>query len=277
MAGDWIKLRVDLHDDPAVICISARLDISEDEVVGKLARLWAWADRHTVDGKAPSITPAWIDRFLHMPGISDALVAVGWASFSADGIELPHFERHNGKSAKVRAEAAIRQRLSRQGRDTQPKQVTDVSHQKRDKSVTREEKRREEKEPPYIPPLRAVKGGKAANDPPPPLIKPAPPPPPPAKQTAAAARRARAKPLTRPFMLTRDMRAWAAEKVAGVDLKEETAKFVDHYIGNGKPMVDWVACWRNWMRNASTGRYSGGLVITPNGHDHESTDWVEGA
>ena len=33
MAGDWIKMRVDLGDDPAVIQIAASLDISEDEVV----------------------------------------------------------------------------------------------------------------------------------------------------------------------------------------------------------------------------------------------------
>ena len=39
MAGDWIKMRIDIADDPAVIGIASALDITEDEVVGKLHRI----------------------------------------------------------------------------------------------------------------------------------------------------------------------------------------------------------------------------------------------
>ena len=117
MAGDWIKMRVDLGDDPAVIQIAASLDISEDEVVGKLHRLWAWADRHTTDGTAPAITAKWVDRYVSMSGFAEAMVGAGWISFSDAGVAFPGFERHNGESAKRRVEATLRQRLSRKNRD----------------------------------------------------------------------------------------------------------------------------------------------------------------
>lgn len=117
MAGDWIKMRVDLGDDPAVVQMAARLDTTEDEVVGKLHRLWSWADRHTTDGTAPAITPKWVDRYVGCSGFAEAMTKAAWISFSDDGVVFPSFDRHNGESAKRRGEAAIRQRLSRKNRD----------------------------------------------------------------------------------------------------------------------------------------------------------------
>jgi hypothetical protein len=117
MAGDWIKMRVDLGDDPAVVQMAACLDTTEDEVVGKLHRLWSWADRHTTDGTAPAITPKWVDRYVGCTGFAGAMEQAGWISFSDAGVVFPSFERHNGESAKRRGEAALRQRLSRKNRD----------------------------------------------------------------------------------------------------------------------------------------------------------------
>lgn len=112
----WIKMRTDLADDPAVVSMAARLNITEDEVVGKLHKLWSWADRHTTDGTAPGITAAWVNRYVGS-GFAEAMEAVNWVAFSPEGIEFPNFERHNGASAKRRGEDAIRQRLSREKRD----------------------------------------------------------------------------------------------------------------------------------------------------------------
>jgi len=143
MAGDWIKMRIDLSDDPAVIGIASALRISEDEVVGKLHRLWSWADKHTGDGFVPHITGKWIDKHVEKNGFSAQLVAVGWLVISDDGVTFPSFDRHNGKSAKARAENTERTRLSRKNSDER----ADLSQKKCDKSVTREEKRREEVNP----------------------------------------------------------------------------------------------------------------------------------
>lgn len=124
MAGDWIKMRVDLGDDPGVVLIANACDVSEDEVVGKLHRLWSWADRHTTDGTAPAINGRWVDRYVSQPGFADAMVAAGWLHFTETGVEFPNFERHNGESAKRRAENTLRQRLSRKNRDNGETGVT---------------------------------------------------------------------------------------------------------------------------------------------------------
>ena len=117
MAGDWIKMRVDIGDDPAVVAIAEAIGISEDEVVGKLHRLWSWADRHTTDGSAPGITARWVDKYLSSSGFASAMLATKWIEFNEHGVTFPNFDRHNGKSAKSRCEATTRQRLSRKNRD----------------------------------------------------------------------------------------------------------------------------------------------------------------
>ncbi len=130
MAGDWIKMRIDIATDPAVVLISSRTGLSEDEVVGKLHRLWGWADRHTTDGRATAITPLWVDRLLGCAGFALAMSDARWVSFDDSGVQFPRFNRHNGLSAKARAENTRRQKVSRVSRD---------------KSATREEKKRKEK------------------------------------------------------------------------------------------------------------------------------------
>jgi len=145
MAGDWIKMRMDLGDDPAVISMAELLDRSEDELVGKLHRLWSWADRHATNGVAKSITARWVDKFTGVAGFGEAMSAAGWLIFKDDGVTFPNFDKHNGKSAKTRCNATTRQRESRKPRDESVTHVTDPSRQDRDEGVTREEKIREEK------------------------------------------------------------------------------------------------------------------------------------
>lgn len=117
MAGEWIKMRHDLPDDPAVIAISDRLQIDTDTVVGKLHRLWTWADKHTENGFAPGITGVWVDRYVGSTGFAAMMISVGWIDLDQNGIQFVHFERHNGESAKTRSLNTLRQRLSRKERD----------------------------------------------------------------------------------------------------------------------------------------------------------------
>lgn len=112
MAGDWIKMRTHLSDDPAVISIAAQTKLDEYGVVGRLHKLWSWADSHTTDGNAPIVTTAlpyaWLNRYLHCDGFAEAMVGVGWLGIDSDGIHIPNFERHNGQTAKQRALTAKR-------------------------------------------------------------------------------------------------------------------------------------------------------------------------
>lgn len=140
MAGDWIKMRMDLPEDPAVIRLSEAVSIDPYGVVGRLHKLWSWADRQSRDGHAVGVTEKWIDRYVECDGFAKAMCEAGWLMFENGGISFPNFDRHNGKTAKTRALAADRQRNAR---------VTDTSRSERDKSVTREEKRRSK--PPVVP------------------------------------------------------------------------------------------------------------------------------
>jgi hypothetical protein len=47
------------------------------------------------------------------------------------------------------------------------------------------------------------------------------------------------------------LREWAEEvRFSGAEVVNETAKFVDHFLATGKPMKDWGAAWKNWMRRS---------------------------
>lgn len=140
MAGDWIKMRGDLSEDPAVIAMAARLGIDEFAVVGRLHNLWSWFDRQSRDGHAVGVTKEWIDARLRRDGFGTAMEQVGWLVFDESGVSIPNFDRHNGETAKTRAQGTKRQ----QKRRSVTPDVPQVSRSERDKSVTREEKRREE-------------------------------------------------------------------------------------------------------------------------------------
>jgi len=148
MAGDWIKMRIDLADDPAVIAIASELECEEDLVVGKLHRLWAWADRQTVDGNAPSVSEKWIDRYLSVSGFAQAMQRHGWLDITGSGITFPRFDRHNGQTGKRRALTAKRV-ASHKGKSNAKGNAPSVTS-----ALPREEKRREEKskaKPPVVP------------------------------------------------------------------------------------------------------------------------------
>lgn len=61
-----------------------------------------------------------------------------------------------------------------------------------------------------------------------------------------------------PFMLTAEMRSWAAESAPAVNVKSETESFVDYWRGEAKTKADWPATWRNWIRRAQQSAEKGG-------------------
>jgi len=143
MAGDWIKVEITTPDKPEVFEMAEALNLPPDEVLGKLIRVWIWADQHTRDGNAPSVTKALLDRYAAVTGFAAAMISVGWLLESGGRIQFPHFDRHNGKTAKTRALGAKRTQSHRSGNAS----VTQPPLQDRDSGVTDSlpEKRREEK------------------------------------------------------------------------------------------------------------------------------------
>lgn len=145
MAGDWIKMSVNLPDKPEVWQIAGILGIDADSVVGKLLRVWAWFDAHTEDGNAVGVTYPLVDRVAGVAGFAEAMALSGWLCQHGSVMTVPHFERHNGKTAKNRA--LTNERVAKH-RENHPESNADSNGTSVTKTVTREEKRREEENTP---------------------------------------------------------------------------------------------------------------------------------
>lgn len=132
MAGDWIKMRTNLHEDPAVIALAEILKIEEDEVIGKLHRFWSWADQHLTTGNAPGVTKTWVDRYLRCNGFAQALQLVGWLEDSAGGINLLKFDKHMAQGAKTRALTARRAVVHKGKKGNAPTVTTALPEKRRE-------------------------------------------------------------------------------------------------------------------------------------------------
>lgn len=108
MAGDWIKFELTTLDKPEVCQIADLADIDPDAVVGKLMRVWGWFDQQTENGNAPSVSKKLLDRLVGVTGFCEHMKAVKWMVEDEGVISLPHFDRHNGKTAKNRLLTAKR-------------------------------------------------------------------------------------------------------------------------------------------------------------------------
>jgi hypothetical protein len=113
MAGDWIKMRSNLWDDPRVSKMCDLTNSNEATVIGGLYWLWSTADQHSVDGLLPGLTLRSIDRKTAIEGFADALIAAGWLENTDEGVVIVRFEEHNGKSAKRRCSEAVRKMSAR--------------------------------------------------------------------------------------------------------------------------------------------------------------------
>lgn len=140
MAGDWIKFELATMDKPEVCQIAEFADIDQDAVVGKLMRVWAWFDQQTEKGNAPSVSKKLLDRLVGVIGFCEHMKSVAWM-IEIDGvISLPHFDRHNGKTAKNRLLTA--KRVANHKASNGKSNAANVSG-----ALPKEEKRREDQNP----------------------------------------------------------------------------------------------------------------------------------
>ncbi|WP_338523344.1 DnaT-like ssDNA-binding domain-containing protein [Pseudomonas batumici] len=140
MAGDWIKFELTTLDKPEVCQIADLADIDLDAVIGKLMRVWGWFDQQTEKGNAPSVSKKLLDRLVGVTGFCEHMKSVGWM-IDVDGvISLPHFDRHNGKTAKNRSLGA--KRAANHKATNGKSNANSVTN-----ALPREEKRREDQNP----------------------------------------------------------------------------------------------------------------------------------
>jgi hypothetical protein len=138
MAGDWIKMRIDLQTHPKVFRIVSALKADRLRVIGGLHVAWSIFDTHCDDGVLVGYTAEAMDAVIGWQGFTQAMIDVEWASINdAGSLVMPRFDEHNGASAKRRANDNERKRAARKSGN-----VRNVSASDADSLRTREEKRR---------------------------------------------------------------------------------------------------------------------------------------
>jgi hypothetical protein len=216
MAGDWIKMRGNLWDDPRVSRLCDLTDQPEAMVIGALYWLWSSADSHTEDGLMPGLSLKGIDRKSGVPGFGKALLDVGWIAEVEGGIAIVRFDEHNGKSAKRRSMEAKRKGEVRKVSASDADKSKTESGKDAELELEKElEKEKDKKSPPVSP-----QGGKAK----------------------------RAAQLPEDFEPNETNKRLAEE--LGVSLITEFPQFCDHHRAKGSTMKDWHAAMNTWIRNA---------------------------
>ena len=157
MAGDWIPMRLDLAEDPAVIEMADALGEPEAHVVGYLHVIWSWASRNCHDGSVTGVTLMSLSRVTRTGQVPELMARVGWLEVTDENgrptLHFPKWNRWNSQSAKSRVLATNRKRESRHA------SVPKTSRSERDKNATTEEKRREYIPPPPTPSAKRPSGG----------------------------------------------------------------------------------------------------------------------
>lgn len=216
MAGDWIKMRNNLWDDPRVSQLCDQTGAIEAAVIGGLYWLWSAADEHTESGHMPGLSVTGIDRKTGIKGLGAALLSIGWITDTPGGITISRFDEHNGSSAKRRAADAQRKA---NGRSVS---ASDADNERTERGQDADELRRSaelEKRREELSSLRPESG--------------------------CASR------LSKPFELPEEWRDWALSERPDLDPGKTAQKFADYW--HGKPgkagtKLDWQATWRNWVR-----------------------------
>lgn len=174
MAGDWIRIRGDLAENPRVIAIADFLNqqprfidaIATGErvtlrygalrcvTVGALLRVWSIAREHGEfvgdDLVLRHSRLSHLDEMAGLPCIGEAMESVGWAR-EENGVTLPHFMEYNTPMTNAARQSAYRKRQ----KDSRNASVTDCVTRSNEKvtnsNVEKRERERREEEPPIVP------------------------------------------------------------------------------------------------------------------------------
>ena len=148
---NWIKINTTLPRSPKIMLLGQHLGISRYEALGLAVEWLAWLDGITANGET-GLSADLMDRLFYteflsqknvtnvtdicdechtnVTKLSHALSQIGWVEVDKNGIvHVLDFDKHNGETAKKRAENAERQRKSRlnKQRNLSQKNVTSVT------------------------------------------------------------------------------------------------------------------------------------------------------
>jgi hypothetical protein len=106
VAGDWIKMRIDLMEDPAVMQMADELGVREEAIVGYCHALWSWVSRQCHADTVTGVTLTSLGRRINLPGFPEMMCDVGWLEYDDTGdrpvIRIPNWETGTVIYRKVR-------------------------------------------------------------------------------------------------------------------------------------------------------------------------------
>ncbi|WP_395752869.1 hypothetical protein [Prosthecobacter sp.] len=108
MRRPWIKIETCTPDKPEICSLATQLKLDEDTVVGKLVRLWSWAELNRIQPNDIGVTKEFIDKLVGRKGFAAALAQTGWLEETEGKLSFRNFKRHNSPVAQNKALTAKR-------------------------------------------------------------------------------------------------------------------------------------------------------------------------
>ncbi|GGD33270.1 hypothetical protein GCM10010915_12070 [Microbacterium faecale] len=215
----WFKVDDGFYTSRKVLSIPRSCRLA---AVGLWTMAGNWSGRELTDGRVPNYVLAELGATSRL---RRALVEARlWLDHGSDGIEFNKWAEYQPTRSEVeadRAKAAERQRKWRE------RHKGETSNDTVSNGVT-----------------APVTNG-VSND------APTRPDPTRTSNEVLEGARKRAHRIPDPFIVTGEMREWAAREVPGLDIDDSTSRFADYWraeSGAKARKLDWIATWRNWLR-----------------------------
>lgn len=125
MRRPWIKIETCTPDKPEICSLATQLRLDEDTVVGKLVRLWSWAELNRINPNDLGVTKEFIDKLVGRKGFAAALEKTGWLTETDEKLSFRNFKRHNSPVAQNKALTAKRVARHRLRKAAVAEKVTD--------------------------------------------------------------------------------------------------------------------------------------------------------
>jgi hypothetical protein len=104
MSGDWLKLENITPNKFEIIEMAHTLGKNRQEMVGIFVDYLVWVNEQCERAFIPISAQNHIDEKVMCPGFCAALQKVGWMNITDTDLEIVKFGRHNGNTAKSRAQ-----------------------------------------------------------------------------------------------------------------------------------------------------------------------------
>lgn len=207
-----------------------------DKAFRTLHEVWSWCSRNRTDG---DIVPAMWKTF-GTPRARAELIEVGLIEQTLEGFYAHDYLKHQRSKAEIEELTAKRARAGSAGGRARVANAQALAQAEAEQNASKVQPETET----YTEEL-------------------------PSGSSLGAAKRpsTRGTRIPDPFLVTAEMRAWAAVRTPNVNINHSTEVFVNYWrakAGRDATKVDWLATWKNWLISdeEKAGRAAGGRPLT---------------